>query len=211
MSHDIAQETRTIGESLVLEGSNSGPGFRIEEPDMETRRNREIGIPGYKQLTVIEDFLLDHQIPYSIQPDSLSIVYSLVMEIDGWRLASNCISQVHLNIKDRRPEFLFSDFLLGIEVGQDELYTFACALCNTINDEAATSGGHVVYSRDMKRFRYRNGTLLPEGRLSKDLVGRLMYYASIVADGFLNTLLFWVEAHKYKISPTSDSYYKIQA
>lgn len=209
MGVELKMETENgnIGNSLVLKGP--GPKIQHTPTNSESTSFGSKG-PGEKQIDVVTSVLQENGINYVKEDKSLEVLYSMVIEPNNLPLAVNCVTQIHINRKERRPEFVFTDMLLGVQVADEELTNFATQLCNGINDFSATNGGFIVYSKDMdQRFRYRNGMLLPEGELPRKMMEKLFYYASIVIDGFIITLKEWVDIFNLSFKSKTDTYYQI--
>lgn len=196
----------TIGDSLVIKGT----GPIMHDPSGSESLSYGKKTPAEKQLDVVISVLKENNIEHRKEPGSLEVLYNMLMNPKDHNLGVNCVSQIHLNIKTQRPEFIFTDMLLGVEAPQEHLSGFCMQLCNMINDFSATNGGFLVYSPEIgRRFRYRNGMLLPEGELPKKMMQKLFYYSSIVIDGFFATLLDWANQFGLQLVNKTDSYYQL--
>lgn len=178
--------------------------------DRNQSRSFSLETAAMREVSVIEEALRALDLSFRTIAEERSVLYSFIMNIGSQRIGLNCASQIQINAANHHPEFLVTDALLDVKVDAPEIESAICIFCNKVNDSSAVVGGHIVFSQEMdSRFKYKNAILLPDGRLTPDMMRRLFNYTSIFIGGFFRTLQNWISENGFIIEKKTDTFYVI--
>ncbi|MFH0727906.1 MAG: hypothetical protein V2B19_16390 [Pseudomonadota bacterium] len=179
-------------------------------PDRNQSKSFSLETAAMREVSVIEEALKALAISFRTIAEEKTVLFSYIMDIGNQRIGLNCASQIQINSASHHPEFLVTDVLLDVKVDAPEIESAICVFCNNVNNSSAVVGGHMVFSQEMdSRFKYKNAILLPDGRLTPDMMRRLFNYMSIFIGGFFRTLQNWISESGFVLEKKTDTFYVI--